>query len=129
MTNELGNILDVEPLDGETLPTVNPSKHLPSNVASAMDDVEYARANIRDLIENGAHAVDELMEIARQSQHPRTYEVLAKLIQTMSDTNRQLIDTHEVTREQDQAASTTNNNVYVGSTADLLKLMKQTQDD
>ena len=121
---DLNNVLDIKPNGELAVPT---PPRTTSCKQTADQDTEYARGNIRDLTELGSHAVDELFEIAKQSQHPRTYEVLAKLIQTVAETNKQLIDTHGAVEKKEDKASTTNN-LYVGSTADLLKVIKQSQE-
>jgi hypothetical protein len=97
---------------------------------SAKKDFEQARANIHDLIENGKDAMDKLALIADSSQHPRAYEVLSKLMETMLQANRDLMDLQSKVREIkaiDQpinGARTINNNLFVGSTAELQKMIK-----
>ena len=73
--------------------------------------------------------MDDMLNVAQQMQHPRAYEVLATLIKTLSDTNKDLLDLHKKKRELEigddsQGPKTINNNLFVGSTAELQKLLK-----
>lgn len=99
---------------------------------SAKADFETARANILTMIENGQEAMFKLSEIATQSQHPRAFEVLAKMMETMLQANKDLMELQKNIREIDAAdspindkAKTINNNLFVGSTAELQKMIKQ----
>lgn len=98
---------------------------------SAKEDFERARANIHNMIENGQEAMVKLAQIADSSQHPRAFEVLAKLMDTMLNANEKLLDLQTKIREIDAAdapmnekAQTINNNLFVGSTAELQKVLK-----
>lgn len=99
---------------------------------SARNDFEAARANLYGVIQTGQEAMDKLSEIAGQSQHPRAFEVLAKLMDTMVNTNKELLQLQTKIREIDAAdspmnekAQTINNNLFVGSTAELQKVLKE----
>lgn len=99
---------------------------------SARCDFEAARANLYGVIQTGQEAMDKLSEIAGQSQHPRAFEVLAKLMDTMVNTNKELLALQTKIREIDAAdspmnekAQTINNNLFVGSTAELQKVLKE----
>jgi hypothetical protein len=98
---------------------------------SAKNDFEAARANLYEAIQTGQEAMDKLLEIASQSQHPRAFEVLAKLIDTNVAANEKLLQLQSKIREIDAAdaptnekAQTINNNLFVGSTAELQKIIK-----
>lgn len=97
---------------------------------SAKKDFEKARANIHELIDNGKDAMEKLALIADSSQHPRAYEVLSKLMETVLQANRDLLELQSKIREikaGDQpinGAKTINNNLFVGSTAELQKMIK-----
>ncbi len=102
------------------------------------DDFEYSRTMYHKLLVNGEDAIDEMMEVARNTEHPRAFEVLGNLIKTMADVNGSLLDLHKKkkdirTKDVKNALpppSTTNNNLFVGSTADLQRLLlKQQQED
>jgi hypothetical protein len=98
---------------------------------SAKNDFELARANIHEIIQNGSYAIEKLSQIADSSQHPRAFEVLGTLMKTMLDANKDLLDIQKRIREISAADSPTNeqaqqvtNNLFVGSTADLQKVIE-----
>lgn len=134
----LDDILDiktttiVEVGNDEKLPTTyRPSLH--ETDKEVENDSKYVRQNFYDLIEKGHSAIDELLAVADQSQHPRAYEVLATMIKTMGDMNNDLLGMHEkkqkLTGEKpEDKKETVNNNLFVGSTSDLLKLMNKDGD-
>lgn len=94
-------------------------------------DVEYVRANLYDLMGNGTEAINQMMQLAKESQHPRTYEVLSNFIKNMGDVSDKLIQLHkskkELTATEEKIKPSGINveqAVFVGSTADLLKKIK-----
>ena len=97
---------------------------------SASEDFKFSRANIREVIENGTDAISKLSAIADQSQNPRAFEVLAKLMDTVVNASKQLLDVQEQIRgidkadiPKDEAARSVTNNLFVGSTAELQKVI------
>ena len=98
---------------------------------SAKNDFEMARSNIHEVIQNGVFAMEKLSQIADASQHPRAFEVLAKLMETMLQANKDLLSLQKDIREieakdtptNDEAKSVTNN-LFVGSTAELQKVIE-----
>ena len=97
-------------------------------------DADYTRANYYNLIEKGNEALDGILEVARESQHPRAYEVAANMMKNLSDMTEKLMilqkQRKELEKDNPQAvAGPTNINVdkavFVGSTADLLKQIKE----
>jgi hypothetical protein len=97
---------------------------------SASEDFKFSRANIREVIENGTDAMSKLALIADQSQNPRAFEVLAKLMDTVVGASRQLLELQEKIRSidnanvpKDEAARAVTNNLFVGSTAELQKVI------
>ena len=98
------------------------------------DDYEESRETYKELIDKGNEAIDLMMELARDSQHPRAFEVLATLLKTQSDNNDKLLDLQKklkTLKEPTKGAqatnpnSVTNNNVFVGSTSDLQRFILQ----
>ena len=94
-------------------------------------DAHYSRANYYNLIEKGNEALDGILDVARESQHPRAYEVAANMIKNLSDVTEKLMILQKQQQElkpKEQQATQTNINVdkavFVGSTADLLKKLK-----
>lgn len=118
------------------LPALENEKQIENLIAKAHDnsaknDFEAARANLYEAIQTGQEAMDKLLEIASQSQHPRAFEVLAKLIDTNVAANEKLLQLQSKIREIDAAdaplsdrAQTINNNLFVGSTAELQKMIQ-----
>lgn len=91
------------------------------------DDFDYSRRTYYDLIEKGNSALDDMIEVARNLEHPRAFEVVATLIKNTSDVNDRLMDLHKKKKDfekKDTIPETTNNNLFVGSTVDLQKMLK-----
>ena len=98
------------------------------------NDYEYTRETLYDLIEKGREGIEEMIEVAKQSEHPRAYEVLAGLIKDTAQTSERLMDLHRKIRSIDQmmlpAAKTddkiehTTNNLFIGSTTELQRMLK-----
>ena len=92
-------------------------------------DYEYTRGNLYSIIEKGQEAIDGILELAQESEMPRAYEVAGQLIKSVSDATDKLMDLQkklkDVNAEEKQGpTSVTNNALFVGSTADLAKLIK-----
>lgn len=96
---------------------------------NAENDFEYARQMYHDLLAKGSAALDDMMDVARNTEHPRAFEVLATTMKTVSDINGNLMDLHKKKKsfkqkeEPKQLAGTTNNNLFVGSTTDLQRML------
>jgi hypothetical protein len=98
--------------------------------ASVEDDAAHARETLRTLIDKGNEAIDGILHIAKNSDHPRAYEVAGQLIKTVSDTAKDLLEVQKRKKElekEDKPKIQTQNNLFVGSTHELLKAMKQVQ--
>jgi len=99
---------------------------------SAKTDFTTARNNILDLINAGKMSLDNLVSLASQAQHPRMYEVLAGLIKTLVDANKDLLEIQSKIREIHSAdtpqnntdGNIINNNLFVGSTHELQRMLK-----
>ena len=92
-------------------------------------DYEYTRGNLYSIIEKGQEAINGILELAQESEMPRAYEVAGQLIKSVSDATDKLMDLQkklkDVNEEQQQKGPSTGNNaLFVGSTADLTKLLK-----
>jgi hypothetical protein len=100
---------------------------------SAKEDFTFARANIREVVENANDAIAKLAIIADQSQNPRAFEVLAKLMDTTVAASKHLLEIQKDIRaiekpdipNSDQGRSQVMNNLFVGSTSDLAKVIAQ----
>jgi len=124
----LDNILEI----AENLPKVTrgvPPRVMPEiNGMEEDTDFRYTRENLYNLLERGQDAVEELLEIAKQSEHPRAFEVVGQLIGKLTETNKELMGLHKTKKELSIEKSggdvNVNNAVFVGSTAELQKLLK-----
>ena len=94
-------------------------------------DYEYTRANLYSLIEKGQEAINGIMELAGESASPRAYEVAGQLIKSVADTTDKLADLQKKLKDLEEDTSkkgpsnVTNNALFVGSTSELSKLLKQ----
>ena len=111
----------------ENVPTVIDSNGNKDN------DFQYARENLYDIIEKGRDAMEELLEIAKAEESPRAFEVFGQLLKNMTDTQSTLMELHQKKqklendgdRQEVTRAQNVTNALFVGSTADLLKLVKR----
>jgi hypothetical protein len=118
----LSEVLDVEPIGSTELLPATP-------VTKVDDDADFARDNIRTLIEKGNLAVDGILHVAKESEHPRAYEVAANLIKNLSDLNKDLMEIQKRKKDlapQSQRSGDINVDkaVFVGSTTELVKFLK-----
>ena len=106
----------------------------PKKVVKASDkedpqkDYEYSRAQLYNLVEKGQEAVNGILDVCQDSQHPRAYEVAGQLIKHVADTTDKLVDLQKKMKalEEDQGPkNVTNNTMFVGSTSDLQKMLKK----
>ena len=92
------------------------------------DDYDFSRKTYKDLIYTGTRSMDVLAELARESEHPRAFEVLAQTIKSISDTTEKLMTLQKKKKdltadETEKQKNVTNNNMFVGSTTDLQRLL------
>lgn len=130
LNDNLSEIFDIEPIEQpEVLPAVKPTTEV-----IASDEVEtdaaLARKNIKGLLDKGGAAIDNLLLVAQESEHPRAYEVAANFIKTLGDLNKDLL---EIQKQKQSLRPVEINNqsinvekaVFVGSTAELLKQIRE----
>ena len=122
--NTTSEIVEVEPVKKK--PEIVKSKEV-----DIEKDYEYSRANLYSLIEKGQEAINGIMEVAGEGGSPRAYEVAGQLIKSVADTTDKLADLQKKLKDlEDESTKQTTNNVtnnalFVGSTSDLSKLLKQ----
>ena len=92
-------------------------------------DYEYTRGNLYSIIEKGQEAINGILELAQESEMPRAYEVAGQLIKSVSDATDKLMDLQKKLKDVEEdtpqkGPSTVNNALFVGSTAELAKLLK-----
>lgn len=100
--------------------------------AEPLTDTEQARKTMNELIAKGSTAIDDIINIAKQTDHPRAYEVVGQLIKTVSDVAKDLVNVQKAEQElnrKDPVKINTQNNVFVGSTHELMKMLKNTAQD
>lgn len=130
LNEKLSEALDIEPIQFEVVEAEPKETSIVPNQNAIDDDADFARSNIRGLIEKGNKAMDELLLVANASEHPRAYEVAAGLIKNLADLNKDLLEIQKRRKDlsPQEAASVKNVNVdkavFVGSTAELVKLLK-----
>tara|TARA_Y100000004_G_scaffold89658_1_gene100595 strand:+ start:797 stop:1120 length:324 start_codon:yes stop_codon:yes gene_type:complete len=93
-------------------------------------DFEYSRDTYYELLEKGKESMELMIEVARESEHPRAFEVLSNMMKNMADINDKLMDLNKKNKElnKEDIKQVTNNNVFLGSTADLQKLLQDDKD-
>lgn len=121
--DQIAQTLDLAPLPQQPLAVVEPT-----HSDQITDDFEYARGNLISAIEKGQEALTNIVDVAGMSQHPRAFEVVATLLKTVADANKDLLELQKRKRDLTGIASTpttVNNNLFVGSTAELQQLIKR----
>lgn len=124
MDENLQRIFDIEPVESESLPVA-----VPGDIQKE-DDYDLARSTLRDLITKNDTVITDLIHLARNSEHPRAFEVVGQLVKAQSDIAKDLMNLHKQKREIDggespQNIKTQNNIVFAGSTSDLLRVISQ----
>ena len=108
-------------------------KFLPSEDKNADNDYNYSMSTYYELVEKGKESLELMIEVARESEHPRAFEVLSGMIKNISDVNDRLMDLNKKKKDLDKSEeikniATTTNNLFVGSTAELQKILKKETD-
>ena len=91
-------------------------------------DYKYARENLYDLVERGQDAIDGILQLSKETEHPRAYEVAGQLIKTVGETAEKLIDLQQKLKKlegEEQKIGQQHNHLYVGSTSELQKFLKK----
>jgi hypothetical protein len=134
MTKKFDKLNETFNVDGEIVPVEaeSVSEKIEKYASDANDikkDYEYARGNLYSLVEKGQEAINGMLELAQESEMPRAYEVLGQLIKTTTETTEKLMALHKIKKDVEEDApkgpTTVNNALFVGSTTELAKLLKQ----
>ena len=120
--NTSGNIVNPEVVEKKV-------EKLKDSVDDIKKDYEYTRGNLYSIIEKGQEALNGVLELAQESEMPRAYEVAGQLIKNVADATDKLLDLQKKLKdveaeEKVKGPSTVNNALFVGSTADLAKMLK-----
>ena len=96
-------------------------------------DYKYARENLYNAIERGSDALEELVELAKQSQSPRAFEIVGQMIKTLTDSNKDLLEIQKKVKdlkreEKSKGPNNVTNALFVGNTAELQKMLKDNSD-
>jgi len=134
MTKKFDGLNDAFNVDGEvvSIEKQNVDEKI-EKLASTADDIkkdyEYARGNLYSLVEKGQEAINGILELAQESEMPRAYEVAGQLIKNTSEIAEKLMALHKIKKDVEEETTkgptTVNNALFVGSTAELAKLLKQ----
>ena len=125
----LSEIFDVEPIKEVSKEEILPAVVEYTDLVNA--DADFARENIRELVVQGNQAVNELMLIARDGQHPRAFEVLSGLMKNLADMNKDLLEIQKRKKDLTPKAESQNSLnidkavIFTGSTSELIKSIKQ----
>lgn len=134
--NKLDEIFDVEAVDTQTGEVITSGGKVIVPETNSLDekvdyDYEQTRNNLHGLLAQGQEALLYALEIAKQSEHPRAFEVVGNLVKQLADVNHQLLDLSEKKqklsnkdKKEETATSVTNNAIFVGSTAELNNMLK-----
>ena len=129
---ELDQTFDVTPteVEVEKEPVETKVKKMSAQVDDIKKDYEYTRGNLYSIIEKGQEAINGILELAQETEMPRAYEVAGQLIKNVADATDKLMDLQkklkDVNEEKESKGPTTvNNSLFVGSTAELQKFLKQ----
>ena len=115
----------------EIVETPTPERVKPINDTESISntDFQYTRENLYNVIERGQDAMEGLLQVAQETEHPRAYEVVGQLMDKLTNANKELINLHKQIKDinNDDTVRTQNvtNALFVGSTAELQKLLKR----
>ena len=121
---KLDELLDIK---GEIVQAEKSLPTLTSNDLDKGNDYKYSREIFYGLVERGQDAIEGILDIAKESEHPRVYEVAGQLIKTVGETTEKLIDLQAKMKELDKdntMPNKVNNNLFVGSSTELQRLLK-----
>ena len=133
MKNSYDSLNDTFNTDSVEVDAITKEDNRKNNLQKLTDDVskdyDYTRGNLYSLIEKGQEAINGIMEVAGETASPRAYEVAGQLIKSVADTTDKLADLHKKIKEIDEDKPKTQNNVtnnalFVGSTSELSKMLK-----
>ena len=117
-----------EALDVKASKIVKESRKIKKIDNTPRDDFEYSRAQLYNIVEKGQEAMNGILDVCQDTQHPRAYEVAGQLVKAVGDVTDKIIDLQRKMKDlekEDQPTKVTNNSLFVGSTADLQKMIKK----
>jgi len=125
--DKLNEVLEIAELP-EKVKDVTPKIPRPKETADIDGDYKYSRENLYNLVERGQDAIDGILDLAREGEHPRAYEVAGQLIKNVGEVTEKLLDLQEKMKKlkdvPNNAPKNVTNALFVGSTTELSKLLK-----
>jgi len=127
--SEIFDVTTIEETKKEKLPTVTTKYNEPDIEQDLNDAYQQSKENLQGIIDQGKEAMEEILNVAKAGQHPRAFEVYGTILKNMVDANKELLNIQKQIREMDGKKKETNNTtidkaIFVGSTAELSKLIK-----
>lgn len=101
---------------------------IPTQQDTVDNDYKYGRETLYNLVERGQDAIDGILDLCKETEHPRAYEVAGQLIKTVGDTAEKLLDLQKKMKDlnnENEGVKTQHNHLYVGSTSELQKFLKK----
>jgi hypothetical protein len=134
MDDKLSEVFDLEPIEYTQIsPRMDDIVPTPKGTQEQYieNDFDHVRGNIKELLSTGRSALYDMIEVAKQSEHPRAYEVVGTLMKQLADMNQKLLDAHSQKqklsgtekKKEEPASQVTNNAIFVGSTNDLATMI------
>ena len=132
--NVSNDIVSAEIYESDIISTEDNACLSSSTMNDVKKDYDYTRGNLYSLIEKGQEAINGILELAQESEMPRAYEVAGQLIKNVADATDKLMDLQKKLKDIEEekvskGPTTVNNALFVGSTAELAKLLKQQSED
>ena len=128
----LSKLFDVQPLPQTSTEVVEILPSTQEVSEKIENDYDHARENLRELLTQGKSALETALTVAKQSEHPRAFEVVGGLMKQLADINQQLMDVHQQKKKLEEPSKgqasnnkVTNNAIFVGSTSELNKMIKK----
>ncbi len=125
---DLNNAFDIEVESKIVESSIIESPENNKNITDVRKDYEYSRSTLTSLIDKGQEAIDNILELAQETDSPRAYEVVGQLIKTVTDSAEKLMDVQkklkDLEQEKQQTTNVTNNALFVGTTTEVLNMIK-----
>lgn len=135
MSDEISKSLGLTSVEkkDDSLPSKVVVEHVSDDEERANKDYQYARDNFYTVIETGTKALEDMLDVAKASEHPRAYEVVSTIMKTLVDANKDLVAMSEKKagpkKTETPPEGTVNNNLFVGSTAELQAMLRDLKNE
>ena len=123
--SKLDDILDIS---SEIKTKTTQVVKVPEKTENIENDYKYTRENLYNLVERGQDAIDGILDVCKETENPRAYEVAGQLIKTVGETAEKLMDVQKKLKDlekENDSVRTQHNHLYVGSTSELQKFLKK----